>query len=237
MTAALVSVITTVFNGEDFLAEALASAAAQDYTPVEIVVVDDGSTDASLAVARSFADQADGRVRCLKEEHAGRSAALNAGLAAASGEILAFLDADDRWPGGKLTTQVGYLLDHPDVGFVFGHQELFGARDIATLTGGWTRPPWYQWVSDWERREEIPAMSLVVWRRVFDAVGTFDTTFAVAADVDWILRAQESGVGFAIVPDVVLHRRVHESNLTRGEALNRREHLLLMKRRMERRRA
>ena len=237
MTAPLVSVITTVYNTEDFLGEALASAAAQAYAPIEIIVVDDGSTDASLAVARSFAARVDRDVRCLKQDHVGRSAALNVGVDAASGEIVAFLDADDRWPPGKLSLQVGYLIDHPDVSLVFGQQELFGARDITTLTGGRVSPPWYEWVSDWDRRVEVPMMSIVGWRRVFEDVGAFDTAFQVAADVDWFLRARESGFDFAIIPEVVLHRRVHDRNLTREDALNRREHLLVMKRCMERRRA
>jgi glycosyltransferase involved in cell wall biosynthesis len=107
----LVSVVVPVRNGERFLGEALDSVLAQDYEPVELIVVDDGSTDGSGDIAGARG------AHVIRQEGGGLAAARNAGLAAAQGELVAFIDADDVWLPGKLVRQVEYLLDRPDVGF------------------------------------------------------------------------------------------------------------------------
>ena len=108
-----------VFNGERFLAAAIQSVLDQSYRPFELIVVDDGSTDSSAALARSFAG-----ARVIEQEHAGPGAARNRGVAASSGEFLAFLDAHDELPADKLERQIGYLREHPEVGRALGRQQL-----------------------------------------------------------------------------------------------------------------
>ena len=112
----LVSVITPVYNGARHLVDAVTSIERQDYEPLEIIVVDDGSTDETPDVIAELGD----RVRAFRQDNAGPAAARNRGLAEARGELLAFCDADDTWPDGKLDLQVGRLQQDPELDVVLG---------------------------------------------------------------------------------------------------------------------
>src|SRR3954452_15003770 len=103
----LVSAIIPAHNAERFLAAAIDSVLAQTYQPIECIVVDDGSTDGTPAVARSYGD----RIRLIPQEQRGVSAARNRGAAEARGELLAFLDADDRWLPERVERQARELED------------------------------------------------------------------------------------------------------------------------------
>ncbi len=216
MTAPLVSVVIPVYNGERFLAAAIESALEQTYRPLEVIVVDDGSTDRSATVARSFAG-----VEVIDQEHAGPGAARNRGIAAASGEFLAFLDADDLMPPDKLELQVGYLREHPEVGCVLGHQELL-------LEPGIERPVWAEVAPalararpDIAQRGGVPLISMVVRASLFEQIGGFDTSYVHGEDADCLLRAGQLA-GVVTLDSVVLRRRVHSGNLSHDvEALRR----------------
>ena len=101
-TNVLLSVIMPVYNGAEFLAEAVASIVAQAYQPLEIIVVDDGSTDETATIVQSLG----GEIRYLYQFNQGPAAARNAGLALAQGDLIAFLDVDDLWPADKLAQQM-----------------------------------------------------------------------------------------------------------------------------------
>ncbi len=106
----LVSVIIPVYNGERYLAEAIGSVLAQTYTPFELIIIDDGSSDNSSGIARSFKE-----VRYYHQSNQGVAAARNAGISFAHGGFIAFLDQDDIWMHDKLSVQMDYLLQHPEV--------------------------------------------------------------------------------------------------------------------------
>jgi alpha-1,6-rhamnosyltransferase len=197
----LVSVIIPVYNAEAFLARALASVFAQDYEAFEVIVVDDGSTDGSGAVAR-----ADPRVRYLRQDNRGPSDARNAGARHAGGELLAYVDADDVVPPHKLRLQAGYLVEHPEVAAVFGRQE-------------WVDPP-AGLVRDavWGDLDGIPLVSMVVRADVVRQVGPFDEERG--GDMDFLVRLREHGFRFAVLPDIVLTRRYHGGNLVAGRGLS-----------------
>ena len=144
MAGPLVSVVVPVYNVAAFLREALHSLVAQDYEPFEVVVIDDGSTDGSGAIARSYPG-----VRYLRQENQGPAAARNAGIAAARGEIVAFADADDVQLPTRLSVQVGYLIEHPEISATLGRQV-------------WITPPPGA-VPDvvWGDLDGIPAMTMV----------------------------------------------------------------------------
>ena len=116
----LVSVIIPVYNGERYLGEAIESVLAQTYKEVELIVVDDGSTDKSAAVARCFTD-----VRYCFQPNSGIGAARNQGADLARGGLLAFLDADDRWVRDKLLWQTKALAADNELAMVFGHVQQF----------------------------------------------------------------------------------------------------------------
>jgi glycosyltransferase involved in cell wall biosynthesis len=213
MSATLVSVVIPVFNGERFLAAAIQSVLEQTYRPLEVIVVDDGSTDRSLAIARSFPG-----VRMFEQARAGPGAARNRGVAAASGAFLAFLDADDLMPPDKLARQVGYLRDHPEVGCVLGRQELVLEPGVE----------WPLWAG--ERREpgavvaerpEAPLMSMVVRASLFEEIGGFNPTYLHGEDADCLLRARQRAE-VTTLESIVLRRRIHSDNLSNdAQALRR----------------
>jgi len=138
----LVSVVAIFLNGERFLDEAIQSVIAQSYPHWELLLVDDGSTDGSSALARAWAEREPHRVRYLEHpghRNHGMSASRNLGLHHARGEYLALLDADDVWLPGKLARQVEILQAHPGVGLLFGYASLSeaeirsGVRKLAAL--------------------------------------------------------------------------------------------------------
>ncbi len=106
----------SVYNGEEFLARAIESVWAQNYRPLEVIVVDDGSSDGTASVARRWPE-----VRYLYQPNQGHGTAKNTGIARARGEYLAFLDADDWWKPEKLRLQVERLRSHPEAGYVICH--------------------------------------------------------------------------------------------------------------------
>src|SRR5690554_2346492 len=119
-----VSVLIPAFNRAEFIKETVNSVLNQEYPNVELIVVDDGSTDGTFEILSEYAGQ--GKLKLLTHpgrENKGQSAALNLALDAASGEFVAILDSDDLFLPGKLSAQVEYLHNHPDVGLVYGMGE------------------------------------------------------------------------------------------------------------------
>jgi glycosyltransferase involved in cell wall biosynthesis len=196
----LVSVIIPVYNGGRYLRAALESVFAQTYRPFEVIVVDDGSVDDSGVIAQSFPE-----VRYMHQANQGVAAARNNGIDAARGELLAFLDQDDLWTPEKLKLQIGYLLSHPDLGYTLTHQQFF-------LDPGATLPAWF--------RKELLSLvhtgwvlgTLVVRRTAFEQVGNFATGYAAANDSDWFFRAKAAEIPMAVVPELLLLKRIHGAN-------------------------
>lgn len=199
-THPVVDVIIPVYNGARYIEEAIQSVLSQSYHPVRLIVVDDGSQDDSADLAERMVD-----VHVIRCAHVGISAALNQGIQHGSGDLIAFLDADDRWRRDKLALQVDYLQTHPDVGMVFGHVQQFHepdrkAGEIETLM-----PP----------QPGISRCAMLIWRTVFETVGGFTEDGQAHDFGDWYARAQEGGVQSHLLPDVVFERRIHEDNYGR----------------------
>jgi len=223
-----VSVILPVFNGQRYLAEAIESALAQTRPPLEILVVDDGSTDGSARVAQEAADR-DGRIRCVSQSHAGIGAARNAGVGLAQGDYLAFLDADDVWAPEKLALQRAVFDRDPGVDLVFGHVIQFLSPELSQ-----------------EQRRVIhcsdaamPAYvagTLLVSREVFRRVGPFDTALRVGEFLHWYQRAADLHLEMCMLPDVLLKRRIHASNQGRRERDARTDYARALKIGLDRRR-
>jgi glycosyltransferase involved in cell wall biosynthesis len=227
----LVSVIIPAYNSAEFLPGAIASVRSQGYKPLEIVVVDDGSTDETGGLIRSLQGDDGGDLRYLRQDNRGPGAARNAGLATARGEVIAFLDADDIWPAGKLDCQMPSLTRHPETDIVLGRTQamVLVGGDSADDPGWRFEPfaePWYS----------TQLGSAIYRRRVFDRVGMFDATLKLSEDLDWFMRARERGVGIAFIDDVTLLYRFHHANLTRGTDASARNLLLVLKRSLDRRR-
>jgi glycosyltransferase involved in cell wall biosynthesis len=130
-----VTAIIVFLDAEEFIEEAIASVLAQTYTSWELILVDDGSTDGSTAIARGWVEREPGRIRYLDHpdhRNLGISAARNLGFANATGEYVGFLDADDLWLPEKLAEQVALLESHPDAAMVYGRTQYWHS---------WTRQP------------------------------------------------------------------------------------------------
>jgi glycosyltransferase involved in cell wall biosynthesis len=207
----IVSVIIPVYNGERFLAEAIDSVFAQDYRPIEVIVVDDGSGDHSAEIAKSYA-----HVRVISQENRGLSAARNAGIAAATGAFLAFVDADDVMLPAKLTKQVDYMQRHPEVGCTLGAWEVFGDDIDRELPDVPPPPDGPLDVTTPQALVHLRAggISAVIERNALDVVGLFDTSFDFAEDLEWLFRLRDSSVTAVILPHVVGRKRFHASNMT-----------------------
>ena len=196
----LVSVIIPVYNGARHLRAALESVFAQTYRSFEVIVVDDGSVDDSGIIAQSFPD-----VRYIHQTNCGVAAARNHGIEAARGEFFAFLDQDDLWTPDKLRLQIEYLLSHPEIGYTLTQQKFF-------LHPGATLPAWF-------RKELFDSVhtgwvlgTLVVRRTTFEQVGNFTTGYSAANDSDWFFRAKAAAIPMAVVPELLLLKRIHETN-------------------------
>jgi glycosyltransferase involved in cell wall biosynthesis len=222
----LISVMIGVFNAAPYLGEAIESVRAQDYEPIELIVVDDGSTDGSGDVARGFPG-----VRVVRQDNGGNGAARNRAVEEAEGSFYAFLDADDRFTPGKLNLQKAALDADPGLDMVFGHVREFLSPDLAEEARKTIRPP---------APEPMPwtAPNLMLIRREsFQRVGLFTTAVRVGVTVDWFARASEGGLRYSILPDVVLERRLHTQNNGLRERASRTQYLEVIRQAMERRRA
>ena len=205
---ALVSVVIPCYNQAHFLSEAIESVLCQGYTNVEVVVVDDGSTDNASEVASRYAGAG---VRLIRQENRGRSAARNRGLDETQGKYVVFLDSDDRLLPEALETGVKELEAHPACALVFGRHMLI-ETDGSSL--GSPSPPYTGGTDYYETllRDSYPGLNDVMFRRaVLEAVCGFDTSLPVAEDYDLYLRVASK---FAIHhhDEVVAQYRRHAAN-------------------------
>lgn len=231
MTAALaVSVVVPVRDGAAHLAEALASVLAQDVEPVEVIVVDDGSTDRSAEIAES----AGPLVRVVRQAALGVAAARNRGVREARGEWIAFLDADDRWLAGKQRAQEAALLAERRragagagcVALAFGHVRQFFDPELGR--------------ADAPRPEILPGVipsTAWVERAAFLATDGFDPARLAAEWAEWYLRAERAGLRSVMVPEVVAERRIHARNTGPLRDPRRAEYVRLAREALVRRRA
>jgi glycosyltransferase involved in cell wall biosynthesis len=223
----VVSVIIPVYNCERYAEEAIRSVLAQDYEPLEVVVVDDGSTDQSADVAKSFG----ALVRYCYQERAGIGAARNRGVELASGELLAFLDADDRWVPAKLNRQVPILLSRPAIDIVFGRARQLGHGKE------WDRGVQQVDYDGPDLMAGIISGTMLIRRESFFRVGPFRTDLKIGEFVDWYARAVDAGLSHLMLPDLLLYRRLHDTNqgVREREAIT--DYARVLKAALDRRRA
>jgi glycosyltransferase involved in cell wall biosynthesis len=200
-----VSCIVPVFNGERFVSEAVESILAQTHRPLEVVVVDDGSTDRTPAVLAEFGD----RIRTFRQENAGPSAARNLGLEESRGEYVAFLDADDLWVDDKIEAQLTVLRGDPELDLCSGHIRSFWIPELDEERRELEDEPYHR------EKPMLSPCTLLTTRATFERIGGFDPALRAREDSDWFIRAQRAGVRIETLPRLVTHRRQHTENLTR----------------------
>ncbi len=231
MSLPLISVIIPTYNRAAYLAEAIASVTSQTWSPLELIVVNDGSTDETAAtLAGLVAKPQPVSLRILCQDNAGPGAARNAGVAVARGEFLAFLDSDDLWLPDKLSRQMAVLQERPETDAVYGHGMQFLSPELS--------------VAERTRFAHLDgrvlpapiAPSLLIRRGAFARVGPFDPALRIGVDMDWYSRLCELPLGVVMLAEPVYRRRIHTSNLNLTHAHEQSERLLVLKRVLDRRR-
>lgn len=224
MTTPRISVIIPAYNAERYVEDAVRSALAQqDCDPVEVIAVNDGSTDRTLDALAPFAD--DSRVTVIDQANAGISGARNAGIRAAQAELIGFLDADDLFGRrDQLAVEAAYLEDHADTGWVFGDAQpcdedgtLFGTPYLQTA-GYYAQPsadihPVQLQAGSFVAVRNamfVPTGTVLTKRTALETAGLFDEQLPMFEDIDLWIRLAETGVAF--FPDVLLRRRLHDAN-------------------------
>lgn len=219
------SVIIPVYNGAGFLAGAVQNVLRQDYQPMEIIVVDDGSDDATPGVAAAL----DG-VRYMRQANAGPSAARNTGISAAQGELIAFLDVDDLWAKDKLRRQASALEEQPTIDVVCGRVQCMR---LAPQGEDDTEP---RFENVGEPKIAFNVGSALFRRRVFERVGLFDPALRFSEDVDWFVRAREMKVSIFVFNEVALYYRRHLENMTYAKTIYDFNFMDVLKQSLDRRR-
>ncbi len=223
-TAPLISVIIPLYNDAPFIQEAITSVLSQGIEKIEVIVIDDGSTD-------NFEEKINGihdpRVQLIKQVNSGAAEARNNGIRNAKGEFIAFLDADDMWAANKLKSQLDVLTKQSKVHMVFGQvKEFYDSsinghtdlqKDVKTFVG-------------------YSPITLLISKRDFLKVGDFQSKWKVAEFIDWYDRAKHMGLTEIVLPDVLAFRRIHEGNLNRLHRPDAKQYVAVLKEALDRRR-
>jgi glycosyltransferase involved in cell wall biosynthesis len=225
-----ISCIVPVYNGERFLAEALDSILVQSHPPFEIIVIDDGSTDGTPGVVANYGE----RVRYERQENAGPASARNAGLDLARGELIAFHDADDLWHPEKLALQLARFRKRPDLDIAIGHVQNFWMPEL--------RQEEERIGDDHPLKRPLPGyvfQAMLARTSVFESVGRLNPAIHGAEDSDWFSRALACRITLEVLPEIVVYRRFHSTNMSRDDAVRRTGllnavHAALLRRRSER---
>jgi glycosyltransferase involved in cell wall biosynthesis len=217
----------TVYNGMPYLRPAVESALGQTLRDFRFVIVNDGSTDGTAEALEAFKD----RVQVVQQEQRGPAAARNRGLELATGELFAFVDADDLWIPGRLKRQIACFESRPGLDLCAGKVQNFWMEELADEEARFRDHPFSR---------PLPGYHLgavLIARDFFDSVGPFDESLRVASDNEWFLRAREQNPVEVMLPEVVLRRRLHLHNLTRPDLASRDALLSNLKASLDRRRA
>jgi len=221
----MISVIIPAYNTARFLGEAIDSVLQQDIESLEIIVVDDGSTDNTQAIATSR------NVRCIYQENSGVAAAMNTGINACSGDYIASIDADDQWVAKKLQVQLEALKNNPQVDIVFGHVEQFLCPSLKGKAHTLRIP------RDAVILPGYSSLTMFIRREAFFQVGLFDTRYRIGDFIEWYGRAAEIGLNSLMLPEILARRRIHGSNTGVLQKGSQTDYLRILKASLDRRRA
>jgi len=203
--ADLVSVVVPVCNGAPFLTDCIRSLLAQDHPEVEIVVVDDGSSDDSAAIAASLG------VRVIRRPHEGLARTRNTGIEAASGAFVGFCDADDQWKPHKARLQAAHLAASPETAIVLCRHET--AFEPGVRAPDWLLPDQVRGDLD-----GVSPTSGLFRREALERLGGFRADIEPnGTDFNLLIRARTAGLGIALLEEPLLVRRIHADNMTTRE--------------------
>jgi glycosyltransferase involved in cell wall biosynthesis len=209
----VVSIVMPAFNRERFIAAAIDSVLAQTFTDWELLIIDDGSSDGTPAIAGRYVER-DARIHLTRQANSGVTVARNTAIRRARGRYVAFLDSDDLWPPGKLERQVGAFDAHPDAAFIYTGYVLMNEDGTPRRT---VRPD-RRWQGDihrklWLEDNEILGPTVMVATAMLSRVGLFDEALKGAENLDLRLKLSKLGPVF-YVDDALYRYRKHADTLT-----------------------
>lgn len=217
----LVSVVIPAFNSERFISNAIQSVFDQGYSPIEVIVVDDGSTDGTKNEVLKFGE----RIRYKYQVNSGPAAARNAGIASSRGDIIGFLDSDDIWPRGRLSLLLNKFKDDPSLDVVLGRVQVAAFSDATHVHPNLQKP------------HIAPLFGCGLFKcNVFAKVGLIDQSLRFSEDQDWFFRLKELGIHMVILRDVTLIRRKHDNSMTEGVSWGDVDIIKVIKKSLDRRR-
>lgn len=208
MRGAPVSFVIPVHNGALYLRESIESALSQTVAPSEVIVVDDGSEDDSAAIAESFGYP----VRCARRGHAGQAAARNHGVSIASGDFIAFLDADDITVPHRIERQLACFQARPELDFCDAYTQNFWSPEIPVADR--QMAPQERFTHGAAPKPRL-IMTWLLRRRLFQQLGGFDGQRRFGEDTAWRDRVDDAHVVAEAVDEILALRRLHQNNLTR----------------------
>ncbi|MBJ7281659.1 MAG: glycosyltransferase [Acidimicrobiia bacterium] len=225
----LVSIIIPAFNAQEYLGETIDSVLAQTYRPIEIIVIDDGSTDETVEIARAYGDP----VVVIEQENRGPAGARNTGFDAARGAIIALLDADDQWMPSRLERCVDVLQSDPQIGFVTTDAFLIeeGQRTGKRYYGGYQRYPFPDRASQLEEiaKRNFVFVSAVFDRRLLDLVGgRLDERLWGTEDYDLWTRFVLAGAAAELIPEPLAWYRIRSDSVSRARERQWKAHLTVL---------
>lgn len=219
-----ISVIIPIYNNALYIQEAITSVLSQGFEKLEILVIDDGSTDDFEEKIKGFNNP---RIRLIKQLNSGAAEARNNGIRNAKGEFIAFLDADDIWAPNKLKLQLEVLINRTDINMVYGQVKEFYDSSIKGHT---------------DLQKEVKTFlgyiptALLISKNDFLRVGDFQSKWKVAEFIDWYDRAKHVGLTEIVLHDVLAFRRIHAGNLDRLHRPDAKQYVAVLKEALDRRR-
>lgn len=217
-----VSVIIPTYNYAQYIKQAIDSVLSQTFRDLEIIVVDDGSTDNTREILQGYGD----KIKYFYQENKGISKARNLAISKATGEYIALLDADDVWLPIKLERQLDIIENNPDLGFVCSAALVVnGDGNYIDCWGVQKkRPETFEYLFN---LNYIQPLSMVIRRRCLDEVGYFDPRLPISQDYDLVLRLTKRFKFFFIDYPLVKYR-VHDGNTSKDSKQRLRDHLLII---------
>ena len=209
-----ISVIIPAYNAEKHIEAAIKSIHQQNYDNLEIIVIDDGSTDTTADICKALG------VKLIQQENLGISAARNVGLKAATGDLIAFLDADDLWCDNKIKNQLKLLQKPLLPSFILGLSIAINNEALPITDAHFV----------------LSLGTSLVKKEVFEKVGNFDEKLELGEDIDWFLRVMEAEFNCAVEPNPILKFRRHENNTTNNREKTKQFFLKAIRQSLKRRR-
>lgn len=202
----LVSVVIPIYNGEKFINSVIASIKKQKYEPLEIIIIDDGSTDNTAKIIAQLDDD----IKYIYQENEGPASARNKGINIAKGDFITFLDVDDLWGENKLKNQVNYLQKNPLVDIIQGFIQKVKINQLEEQKDSILIPisdPYYY----------INIGSCLYRKLVFEKIGLFNENMRYGEDTDFMIRAWENNINKVLLNEVCLFYCKHEWNMTKDK--------------------